>query len=73
MSDTLSMPPTYGSHGLNLTDMQIAPPVRGPLRMPAPYMGPQTVSQLLAPRRMSAARNSGRTLCAQKLPQGRRS
>ncbi len=48
MSDTYPMPSAYGSHGLNLTDMQIAPPTRGLPRIPAPFVGPQTVSQMLS-------------------------
>jgi lipoprotein-releasing system ATP-binding protein len=48
MSDTYPMPSSYGSHGLNLTDMQLTPPTRALLRTPAPFTGPQTVSQLLS-------------------------
>ncbi len=48
MSDTYPMPSAYDSHGLNLTDMQIAPPTRGLPRIPAPFAGPQTVSQMLS-------------------------
>jgi lipoprotein-releasing system ATP-binding protein len=48
MSDAYPLPSVYGSHGLNLTDMQITPPTRGLPRIPAPFSVPQTVSQMLS-------------------------
>jgi lipoprotein-releasing system ATP-binding protein len=62
MSDTYPMPHTYGSHGLNLSEMPLAPlrSTRVPLAPPVPpqpvahgvampHVTRQTVSQLLAP------------------------
>ena len=59
MSDTYPMPSTYGSHGLNLSEMPLAPPVLAHPRMPVPFAPPQTVSQMLAP-----AGTAGRELLA---------
>jgi lipoprotein-releasing system ATP-binding protein len=59
MSDTFPMPSTYGSHGLNLSDMQITPIPRGLVRNPVNVSPPQTVSQML-----SAAANGNREILA---------
>jgi len=49
MSDPYPMPSTYGSHGLNLSEMPLAPPARAYPRTAVPSPPPQTVSQMLAP------------------------
>jgi lipoprotein-releasing system ATP-binding protein len=42
------MPSSYGSHGLNLSDLSVSSPARI-LPRAAPYAAPQTVSQMLSP------------------------
>lgn len=50
MSDTYNMPSMYGSHGLNLSDLPLAPPSRSYVRMPQPMMAPQASLHLEAPQ-----------------------
>jgi lipoprotein-releasing system ATP-binding protein len=49
MSDTFPVPTVYGSHGLNLSDLRLSKLPHVLPRVPAPYIGPQTIPQMFAP------------------------
>src|SRR5690348_16431136 len=55
MSDSIRMPPAYGSYGVNLTDVRPAGPSNPFARGALPTMSPQKVADLLKPTGTSSS------------------